>query len=139
MQTRTAKSAKEIAELCSDYPVFANTRPWNELILRGVRKFKTISFPWKYRGVVYLYDTKGKGDPNGVEWLALREGEISSEFGFPGCIVGTVEVYGSRKYPDTETGAAFEILLRNPRRLEAIPFKWVSGGRIARVRPGLVK
>jgi hypothetical protein len=117
-----------------DYPVFANTRPWNELILRGVRKFKTISFGWKYRGPIYLYDTKGRGDDDGVEWAQDREVEISAEFGFPGCIVGTAEVYGSRKYPDTETGADFEIMLNNPRRMEAMPFKWTSRGRIAKVR-----
>ena len=119
--------------LNSNYPVFANTRPWNELILRGLREFKTISFPWKYRGVVYLYDTKGRGDEDGADWALDRDVEISKEFGFPGCIVGTVEVYDSRSYPDTDTGADFEIMLRNPQRIEPIPFKWTSRGRIAKV------
>lgn len=121
------------ARLNHEYPAFANTRPWNELILRGVRKFKTISFPWKYRGTIYLYDTKGRGDHYGAEWAEERGVTISPEFGFPGCIVGTVEVYGSRKYPDTETGVEFEIMLRNPQRMEPMPFKWTSGGRIAKV------
>ena len=117
-----------------EYPVFANTRPWNELILRGVRKFKTISFPWKYRGTIYLYDTKGKPDSDfAPQWAEDRGIEISAEFGFPGCIVGTVEVYGSRKYPETESGAEFEVMLRNPQRMEALPFKWTSRGRIAKV------
>lgn len=121
-------------ELNPSYPVFANTRPWNELILRGVRTFKTISFPWKYRGTVYLYDTKGKGDEDGVEWALDRGVEVSAEFGFPGCIVGTTEVYGCREYPDTETGAEFEIMLRNPERMDAVPYKYTSRGRIARIR-----
>lgn len=116
------------------YRAFANTRPWNELILRGVRKFKTISFPWKYRGLIYLYDTHGKADYDfAPEWAKDRDVEISPEFGFPGCIVGTVEVYDLRKYPDTETGAAFEIMLRNPQRMEPLSFKWTSGGRISKV------
>ena len=117
-----------------EYPVFANTRPWNELILRGVRKFKTISFPWKYRGTIYLYDTKGKADYDfAPEWAEEHGVQISAEFGFPGCIVGTVEVYDSRKHPDTETGADFEVMLRNPQRTKALPFKWRSRGRIAKV------
>lgn len=116
-----------------DYPVFANTRPWNELILRGVRKFKTISFPWKYRGTIYLYDTKGRGDHDGVEWAEERKIEISADFGSAGCIVGTVEVCGSRQYPNTETGADFEVMLRNPQRMKPVPFKWTSRGRIAKV------
>lgn len=127
--------AKTKRGLNPDYPVFANTRPWNELILRGVRKFKTISFPWKYRGVVYLYDTKGRADESGVEWAGDRKVEISREFGFPGCIVGTVEVYDCRAYPDTDTGADFEIMLRNPQRMDATPFTYTSRGRIARIRP----
>jgi hypothetical protein len=126
-------------ELNYEYRVFANTRPWNELILRGVRKFKTISFPWRYRGVIYLYDTKGDGDDDGVEWAKDRDVVISAEFGFPGCIVGTVEVYDSRKYPDTETGAEFEIMLRNPQRIEAMPFKWASRGRISKVTQNVSK
>ena len=117
-----------------EYPVFANTRPWNELILRGLRKFKTISFPWKYRGTIYLYDTKGKPDRDfAVEWAEERGLQIDPEFGFPGCIVGTVEVYDCRKFPDTETGADFEILLRNPRPMRKLPFQWTSRGRIAKV------
>ena len=115
------------------FPVFANTRPWNELILRGIRKFKTVSFPWKYRGTLYLYDTKGRGDDGGVEWADDRGIEISKEFGFPGCIVGTAEVYGLRSGEDTETGADFEIMLRNPQRMEAVQFKFISRGRIAKV------
>jgi hypothetical protein len=118
-----------------EYPVFANTRPWNELILRGVRSFKTISFPWKYRGVIYLYDTKGKADYDfAPEWAEGQGVVISPEFGFPGCIVGSVEVYGFRPADDeeSETGNP-EILLRNPQRMEAVPFTWISRGRIAKV------
>lgn len=112
-----------------EYPVFANTRPWNELILRELRTFKTISFPWKYRGTVYLYDTKGKGDEYGVDWAAGDDVEISAEVGFPGCIVGTVEIYDCEEWE-----GEFEVKLRNPQRLEAIPFKYTSRGRIARIK-----
>jgi hypothetical protein len=121
-------------ELNRSYPVFANTRPWNELILLGLRTFKTISFPWKYRGTVYLYDTKGRGDEEGVEWAANDDVQIGAESGFPGCIVGTVEVYGCRAYPDTVTGADFEIMLRNPQRMAPMRFKFTSRGRIARIK-----
>ena len=117
-----------------NFPVFANTRPWNELILREVRKFKTLSFPWKYRGVIYLYDTKGKGDEDGVEWGADHNVEVAPGTGNPGCIVGTVEVYGCRAYPATETGADFEIMLKNPQRLAPVSFRWTSRGRIAKVK-----
>jgi len=123
-----------MGELNPDYPVVANTRPWNDLILRRVRTFKTIAFPWRYRGTVYLYDTKGNGDPDGTEWAADRAVKVEAGAGHPGHIVGTVEVYECRKYPMTETGADFEIILRNPKRLAPIPFKWTSRGRIARIR-----
>ena len=131
-----SNATKAVVILNPDYPVFANTRPWNELILLGVRKFKTLSFPWRYRGVIYLYDTKGRGDPDGAEWGADHKVAISKDAGSPGCIVGTVEVYGCRQYPDTDTGADFEILLRNPQRMTALPFKWTSRGRIAKVERG---
>ena len=120
-------------DLNPNYPVFANTRPWNELILRGVRKFKPISFPWKYRGTIYLYDTKGCGDLDGPDWAEDYNIKISADFGWPGCIVGTVEVYGIRSFGETETGADFEILLRNPQRFLPIEFRFRSRGRIARV------
>lgn len=120
-------------KLNPEYPVFANTRPWNELILRGVRTFKTISFKWKYRGTVYLYDTKGAPDNHGVEWAADRKVEIKAQAGSPGCIVGTVEVCDARSYPATETGADFELLLRNPQRINPVPFHWRSRGRIAKI------
>jgi hypothetical protein len=119
-------------KLNPDYPVFANTRPWNELILRGHRTYKTISFPWKYRGTVYLYDTKGRGDDDGVDWAAQDDVKISAEFGFPGCIVGTVEVVECRS--DTMTGEDFEMVLRNPKRMKPVPFKYTSRGRIARIK-----
>jgi hypothetical protein len=83
--------------------------------------------------VVYLYDTKGRGDEDGVEWAAEDGIEISAGVGSPGCIVGTAEVYGCRAYPDTDTGADFEIMLRNPQRIDAMPFKYTSRGRIARI------
>jgi len=117
-----------------EYPVFANTRPWNELILRGVRTFKTLSFPWKYRGTIYLYDTKGPGDFDGEDWADERGVKVGHQFGFPGCIVGTVEVYGIRSFAETETGADYEILLRNPQRVHATPFRFRSRGRIARIQ-----
>lgn len=116
-------------KLNAKYPVFANTRPWNELILRGLRTFKTISFPWKYRGTVYLYDTKGNGDEDGVEWAAEDDIEISADAGSPGCIVGTVEIYDCEEYE-----GEFEVKLRNPQRLKTIPFKYTSRGRIARIK-----
>jgi len=46
-------------------PVMANRAPWNELVLRGRRKVKTLSFNWKHRGPILLYTSS-----NRVDWWA---------------------------------------------------------------------
>jgi hypothetical protein len=46
-------------------PVIANRAPWNELVLRGRRKVKTLSFNWKHRGPILLYTSS-----NRVDWWA---------------------------------------------------------------------
>ena len=85
--------------------------------------------------IVAVKDKKGKGDLYALDWLEEEEHDIAitETAGHPGCIVGTVEVYDLRKYPDTDTGADFEILLRNPQRMEPVPFKFMSRGRIAKI------
>jgi hypothetical protein len=47
-------------------PVFANRAPWNELVLRGKRRVKTISFNWKYRGPILLYTSSNQTDDWGL-------------------------------------------------------------------------
>ena len=121
--------------LKSGTPVLHNTRPWNELILRGVRTFKTIAFSWKYRGTIYLYDTRGKSDDYGFEW-AEDEGVKSSTLGIghPGHIVGTVQILGVRGNSDCAESDAFEILFRNPKRMRPVPYTPRKGTiRISRV------
>jgi hypothetical protein len=48
-------------------PVFANRAPWNELVLRGKRKVKTLSFNWKYRGPILLYTSTNRQDDWGLQ------------------------------------------------------------------------
>jgi hypothetical protein len=54
-------------EAAKTVPVFANRAPWNELILRGKRRVKTINFNWKYRGLVLLYTSKDRVDGWGLD------------------------------------------------------------------------
>jgi len=127
-----------VKKLNKSLPVFANTRPWNELILLGKRKFKTIGFPWKYRGDIYLYDTKGTPADYGFDWaedFGVRLNQKQAA-GHPSCIVGIVEIYDCRSFTDQNEEADHEILLRNPVRFKSpIPFSWPSGAiRIARIK-----
>ena len=125
-------------KLNKEYPVFANTPPWNALILLGVRKFKTISFPWKYRGKVYLYDSKSRNTDTmnyGYEYgldNGVSERRINNLMS-PGRIVGTVDVVGIR---DGDYDKEFEILIANPVKFKhPVSFKWPKGAiRIAKVR-----
>lgn len=120
-------------------PVFANTRPWNELVLQGVRSFKTLHFPWKYRGTIYLYDTQGKPADYGYEWAEDHGVDVAALLlhkGFPGCIVGTVDVFAIRSFSTKNEEANHELLLQNPMRFaRAVKFPWPSGAiRIARIK-----
>ena len=110
-------------KLNKKFPVLANTRPWNELILRGKRTHKSMHIDWKYRGTIYLYDTKGKSEDWVCEDYELKEGD----FGVGGQIVGTAEVVGMR---------AEDILLANPKRFcTPIAFTPTPGSvRISRIR-----
>ena len=88
-------------KLNKTFPVFANTPPWNALILLGVRKFKTMGFDWKYRGTVYLYDSK-RNNPETMEYgfdygeeRGISKRRIQKLI-VPGFIVGTVDVVKKR-------------------------------------------
>ena len=121
----------------NDYPVFANTPPWNALILLGVRTFKTIAFPWKYRGKVYLYDSKRSNADTmnyGFCWgldRGVSESKVKRLIA-PGKIVGTVEIVGLRSGSDCKE---YEVLLANPVKFKRPrTFKWPKGAiRIARI------
>ena len=127
-------------KLNKNYPVFANTPPWNALILLGVRKFKTMGFDWKYRGTVYLYDsnrsneeTMNYGFVYGLD-RGVSEAKVKRLIS-PGKIVGTVDITGVRRWDDCEEGE-HEVLLANPVKFkQPVPFKWPQGAiRIARVK-----
>ncbi len=47
--------------------VFINQSPWNELILRGQRLVKHGGHKVNHTGLVLLYTSKSKPDPDGVE------------------------------------------------------------------------
>ncbi len=53
-------------------PVFANRAPWNELVLRGKRQVKTLSFNWKYRGPILLYTSSNRTDEWGLYEYKVR-------------------------------------------------------------------
>ena len=122
------------------FPVFANTPPWNALILLGVRKFKTLGFDWKYRGTVYLYDSK-RSNPETMEYgfdYGLDRGVPKRRVQnliAPGFIVGTVDIIRNRSWDECEEGE-HEIELANPVRFKKpTPFSWPKGAiRIARIK-----
>lgn len=94
-------------------PVMANTVPWNEAVLRGLRKCKTLHFNWSHRGPMYLYNSKGRPDRD----AAKRYG-IDSDAQPTGVIVGIVDV------ARVDVGAGeWLVWLENPRRF-AVPIPY---------------
>jgi len=74
--------------MAATVPVFINRAPWNELVLRGRRHVKTLSFPWKYRGPILLYTSKDREDAEGWDIYGLpQEARV-----LKGAIVGTAVV-----------------------------------------------
>lgn len=127
-------------KLNQKYPIFANTPPWNALILLGVRTFKTIAFPWKYRGKVYLYDSQRKNWTNDHYAFVLGLDRGVSERRIkklvaPGKIVGTVDIVGTRSGKNCQE-ANHEVLLANAVKFKKpVTFRWPKGAiRIARVK-----
>jgi hypothetical protein len=114
-------------------PVMANQRPWNELVLQGRRKFKTLSFDWKHRGPILLYNSL-KVDLEGCE-----EYEVPVETAKKQpvkTIVGFVTVTDV-----IDDGWMYEVLLSNPKRFKKpIPFAKPAGAvRVFRAPAKLLK
>jgi len=119
-------------------PVMANRAPWNELVLRGRRKVKTLSFNWKHRGPILLYTSSNRVD----EWglfdyrLRMKMADIPK-----GAIVGIAEVLDvipTENIPDAlvakdpnlvgSTGQAYVAIVGKVKRFKTpIPFKPPQG------------
>lgn len=101
-------------------PVMANQRPWNELVLQGRRKYKTLNFNWKHRGPILLYNS-----------LAVDyEGCIEYDFPAPDAKkLPTKTIVGFVTVTDVfDDGYRYEVFLSNPKRFKRpIPFNKPAG------------
>jgi|SRR5579863_3311810 len=119
-------------------PVFANRAPWNELLIMGKRKIKTLSFNWKYRGPILLYTSKERVDHEG--WIDYRLRKKLEDIP-QGAIVGTAEVLDvmpteclPQSYFDKDpalfdtTGQAYVVIVGKVKRFKKpVPFKPKQG------------
>lgn len=117
-------------------PVMANRAPWNELVLRGNRKVKTLSFNLKHRGPMLLYTSSNRQDNWGFESYCLNETDLPK-----GAIVGFVNVLdvvptdslGAEFFkadPNLydSTGQPYVAIVSEPKRFKKpIPFKPPQG------------
>jgi hypothetical protein len=111
-------------------PVMANIVPWNEAILRGIRTFKTLHFNWSYRGPLVLYNSHGR--PDGEDRIYARRHGLDIDTQTRGVIVGVVDVVGCTDA--REDDGRWHLELRNPRRVDPVPYKPTRGSiRISRM------
>lgn len=117
-------------------PVMANRAPWNELVLRGNRKVKTLSFNLKHRGLMLLYTSSNRQDDWGFESYCLSETDLPK-----GVIVGYVNVLDVVPTDDLpekffkadpnlfdSTGQQYVAIVSEPKRFKKpIPFKPPQG------------
>jgi hypothetical protein len=143
-------------------PVFANRAPWNELVLRGKRQVKTLSFNWKYRGPILLYTSSYRTDDWGLyEYQSSHRGLRSLKMAdIPkGCIVGYATVVNVVPQDDFEfdpqyqgfyakdpvlegsLGQSHVVIIENPVRFKTpLPFKPPQGAiRTFRAPASLLK
>lgn len=121
-------------------PVFANRAPWNELLIRGQRRVKTLSFNWKHRGPILLYTSSNRQDDIfGLTYKLPKRIKLADLH--PGSIVGTaniVDVLPVEELPDSyhqhdpnlweTTGQAYVVLVDNVKRFKnPIPFRPPKG------------
>ena len=85
-------------------------QPYAEQILLGLKSEEYRSRITHIRGRVYLYASKGRGDPDGFRALGMEPGELPV-----GVIVGTVEIVNC-KYCK-EGGGYYSYELKHPERL----------------------
>ena len=119
-------------------PVMANRAPWNELVLQGQRKVKTLSFNWKHRGPILLYTSSNRVDAMGWEFYGLKKSLADVP---KGAIVGIANVVNvlaiddlPASYFDDDpnlfetTGQAFVAVVDGVKRFKKpIPFKPPQG------------
>jgi len=133
-------------------PVFANRAPWNELVLRGKRRVKTLSFNWKYRGPILLYTSKDRTDDWGLFEYRVRGLKMAD---IPtGAIVGiaeVVDVVETDALPQTfydkdpalfdTLGQSHVVIIDNVKRFKTpVPFKPPKGAiRIMKAPASLLK
>lgn len=134
-------------------PVFANRAPWNELLIRGQRRVKTLSFNWKHRGPILLYTSSNRQDDIFGLTYKLKDRELAS---LPlGAIVGkanVVDVVPTSKFTDDSyyqhdpnlwetTGQAYVVLVDQVKRFKKpVLFKPPKGAvRISRAPAKLLK
>ncbi|HEX8851254.1 MAG TPA: hypothetical protein VF761_17140 [Gemmatimonadaceae bacterium] len=111
-------------------PVMANIVPWNEAILRGIRTFKTLHFNWSYRGPLVLYNSHGDPDADDIVYGATHD--IKIDLQSRGFIVGVVDVVDC--VDAREEDGHWHVELRNPRRVDPVPYKPTRGSiRISRM------
>jgi len=114
-------------------PVMANQRPWNELVLQGRRTFKTLTFDWKHRGPILLYNSMA------LDLEGCEEYEVPVEFAKKQpvkTIVGSVTVTDV-----VDAGYCYEVQLSKPKRFKKpIPFAKPAGAvRVFRAPASLLK
>ena len=162
-QRRKRKAAAKAAETV---PVFANRAPWNELLIRGQRKVKTLSRNWKHRGPVLLYTSSNRQDSIFGLTYKLPKNMKVEDFHL-GAIVGTAEVvdvvpeteFSAVLHPFGDSGSKYEaffkhdpnltetlgqshvVIVQNVKRFKKpIPFKPPQGAvRIFRAPAKLLK
>ena len=135
-------------------PVLANRAPWNELVLRGDRRVKTLPFNWKHRGPVLLYTSANRSDYRGAaeNYPSIRD---TPEGSIPrGAIVGwatVADVVPTCDLPESfyledpglcaTDGQAYVVVVEGPRRFKRpVPYKPPQGSvRISRAPAALLR
>jgi len=116
--------------------VMANRAPWNEVVLRGKRKVKTLSFNLKHRGLMLLYTSSNRQDDFGWPAYGLLTKDLPK-----GAIVGYVNVINVLPTDDLiddyfhedpalydTTGQPYVAIVSEPKRFKKpIPFKPPKG------------
>jgi len=117
-------------------PVMANRAPWNEIVLQGKRKIKTLSFNLKHRGLMLLYTSSNRQDDFGWDAYGLQTKDLPK-----GAIVGYVNVINVMLTDDLiddffhedpalydTTGQPYVAIVSEPKRFKKpIPFKPPKG------------
>ena|SRR5208337_3496842 len=110
----------DMANTENTVPVMANQLPWNELVFQGQRTYKTLSFNWKHRGPILLYNSTTV-DREGCDayGVPVEDAKKQPKMAIVGMAVVTDVVVGE---------GCYLVSLAEPRRFaEPIPFKPPAG------------